>query len=341
MNMNRRGGRIGLAVVVFALPAAAMLACGGPPEQAKGPTPDLSDSASAAPSSSGPVASSAAGEAYAALEAKDLVKARAKADEALKANPSDAIAHLVLGVCDEADKNVDGAIGHYEAALKGDPKNLAAAVNLSAILVDRKEWDRAIAVAKTGLEGAKGSWELHANLAWALRGKGDHDKAAKAFGNASKLNPKDPDLHLRRGQALLAQKEPDKEGAQKELKEAISLAPADELVLAEAGVGLGQAGDPGACATALGKLKEPGAEQLRERAVCKHMAKDLAGSRADLDLAIKKKATAQMHWSAAAYAMEAGDDKSCKAHLAEMAKLASNDDEKAKAAKAPQLCKKK
>jgi tetratricopeptide (TPR) repeat protein len=341
--MSKRGVGIGFVVSTSVLAAALLAgsACGGPPQQAKGPTPDLSDSSSAAPSSSGPVASGAAGEAYAALEAKDLVKARAKAEEALEANPNDAIAHLVLGVCDEADKKVDDAIAHYEAALKGDPKNLAASVNLSAILVDRKEWDKAIAVARAGLEGAKASWELHANLGWALRGKGEHDKAAKAFGNAAKLNPKDPDLHLRRGQELLAQKEPDKEGAQKELKEAISLAPTDDAVLAEAGVGLGQAGDPIACATALGKLKEPGAEQLRERAVCKHMAKDLAGARADLDLAIKKKPTAQMHWSAAAYAMEAGDDKSCKSHLADMGKLATNDDEKAKAGKAAQLCKKK
>jgi len=247
----------------------------------------------------------------------------------------------VLGVCDEADKNVDGAIAHYDAVLKSDPKNFAAALNLSAIYVDRKEWDRAASVARLGLTNAKASWELYANLGWALRGKGDHDKAAKAFGNASKLSPKDPDLQLRRGQELLAQTEPDKDGALKAFREAVSLAPADDGVLAEAGVGLGQAGDPSGCATALGKLKEPSPEQLRERAVCKHVAKDLAGARADLDAAIKKKANAQMHWSAAAYAMEAGDDKSCKSHLADMAKLATTDEDKAKAAKAPQLCKKK
>lgn len=346
MKTNAGTSRFGFAAMLVAAPAmAALFACGGP-QQAKPPAPSLDDSASsgspsASAASSGPTASPAAADAYAALEAKDFVKARAKGEEALKANPTDAIAHLVLGVCDESDKNVDGAITHYEAALKSDPKNLAAAVNLSAILVDRKEWDRAAEVARKGLTNAKASWELYANLGWALRGKGDHDKAAKAFGNAGKLNPKDPDLQLRRGQELLAQKEPDKEGALKAFREAISLATADDGVLAEAGVGLGQAGDPSACATALGKLKDPSPEQLRERAVCKHVAKDLAGSRADLDAAIKKKPTAQMHWSAAAYAMEAGDDKSCKSHLADMAKLATTDEDKAKAAKAPQLCKKK
>ncbi len=348
MKTNAGTSRFGFAVVLallVGLPAmASLFACGGPPAQAKPPTPSLDDSASASAAASGPTASPAAADAYAALEAKDYAKARAKGEEALKANPTDAIAHLVLGVCDEADKNVDGAIGHYEAALKSDPKNLAAAVNLSAILVDRKEFDRAAEVARKGLATAKASWELYANLGWALRGKGDHDKAAKAFGNAGKLNPKDPDPQLRRGQELLAQKEPDKEGAAKAFREAISLAggaSGDDGVLAEAGVGLGQAGDASGCATALGKLKEPSPEQLRERAVCKHVAKDLAGARADLDAAIKKKANAQMHWSAAAYAMEAGDDKACKSHLADMAKLATTDDDKAKAAKAPQLCKKK
>jgi tetratricopeptide (TPR) repeat protein len=350
MKTNAGTSRFGFAVVLALLlgaPAmASLFACGGPPAQAKPPAPSLDDSASpsASAASSGPTASPAAADAYAALEAKDFVKARAKGEEALKANPTDAIAHLVLGVCDEADKNVDGAITHYEAALKSDPKNLAACVNFSAILIDRKEWDRAAEVARKGLTNAKASWELYANLGWALRGKGDHDKAAKAFGNAGKLNPKDPDLQLRRGQELLAQKEPDKEGASKAFREAISLATGaadQDGVLAEAGVGLGQAGDPSACATALGKLKDPSPEQLRERAVCKHVAKDLAGSRADLDAAIKKKPTAQMHWSAAAYAMEAGDDKSCKSHLADMAKLATTDEDKAKAAKAPQLCKKK
>jgi tetratricopeptide (TPR) repeat protein len=346
MKTNAGTSRFGFAamlVLLVGMPSmAALFACGSP-QQAKPPAPSLDDSASASASaaSSGPTASPAAADAYAALEAKDFAKARAKADEALKANPTDAIAHLVLGVCDESDKNVDGAIAHYEAALKSDPKNLAAAVNFSAILVDRKEFDRAAEVARKGLATAKASWELYANLGWALRGKGDHDKAAKAFGNAGKLNPKDPDLQLRRGQELLAQKEPDKEGALKAFREAISLAATDDGVLAEAGVGLGQAGDPSACATALGKLKDPSPEQLRERAVCKHVAKDLAGSRADLDAAIKKKPTAQMHWSAAAYAMEAGDEKSCKGHLADMAKLATTDEDKAKAAKAPQLCKKK
>lgn len=320
---------------------AALVACGGQPEQAKAPTPSLDDKPAASASASGPVASEAANEAYAALEAKDFATARAKAEQALKDAPADPIANLVLGVCDEADKKVDSAIEHYEAALKADPKNLAAAVNLSAIFVDRKEWERAIEVAKQGLASAKAAWELHANLGWALRGKGEHDKAAKAFGNAAKLDPKDADLQLRRGQELLAQAEPNKDGALKAFREAISLAGADEALLAEAGVGLGQAGDPSACATALGKLKDPAPEQLRERAVCKHLAGDLAGARADLDLAIKKKASAQMHWSAAAYAMEAGDDKACRAHLAAMGKLATNDDEKAKAGKAAQLCKKK
>jgi tetratricopeptide (TPR) repeat protein len=332
--------RSAFALVLVAVPSlVCVYACGGAPEQAQVKAPSLEESA--APSSSAPSGSPASQEAYAALDAKDYAKARAKADEALKANPNDPIAHLVLGVCDEEAKNLDSAIAHYEATLKGDPKNFAASLNLSAIYVDRKEWDRAAEVARKALAYAKGSWELHANLGWALRGKGEHDKAAKSFGNAAKLNPKDPSLWVLRGQELLAQATPDKEGALKAFKEAISLAGDDQGVLADAGVGLGEAGDAPGCAAALGKLKEPAPEQLRERAVCKHMAKDLAGARADLDLAIKKKATAQMHWSAAAYAVEAGDEKSCKAHLAEMSKLATNDDEKAKAGKAAALCKKK
>ena len=44
----------------------------------------------------------------------------------------------------------------------------------------KKQYDEAAEVARAGIKNAKGSAELHINLAYALQGKGEKDAAAKA-----------------------------------------------------------------------------------------------------------------------------------------------------------------
>ena len=60
-----------------------------------------------------------------------------------------------------------------------------------------------------------------------------------------------------------------------------------------------------------------------ERAICKHLGKDLPGARKDLDEALKLDASSKAHFYAGKFAEEAGDKKACKAHYAEAAKLAA------------------
>jgi tetratricopeptide (TPR) repeat protein len=331
------------AVVAVVVAPIVVVACGGEPKQIDAPHPAVSDTPEAAASNAPPPNPPEADEAYAALEKGDCRTARAKAESVVSKTPKQPMAHLVLGVCSDQEGKKDDAKQHLAITLEQDPANLAAASFLSAILLDEKDFEGAAKVAREGLKYSKGAWELHANLGYALAGSKDHVSAAKSFDNAIKLHKlelksDDAGLHLERGRELLAAG--DKDGAQKELHNAIELAGGDAKIVADASVLLAQAGDAVGCAAALDKVKDAPAELIRQRAVCKHMATDLAGARKDLDAAIAKgPATAQMHWAAANYAAEAKDAKSCKAHLAEMAKVAKSDQEKSEAKSAATTCK--
>lgn len=320
------------AVVVF------LVGCGGSgPTQAEGPKPNLD----APPASSGnPKAGTIdLSDAHAALEAHDYATARTKAEAALAKEPNHAEAHFVVGVCDEADKKPDDAAKHYREALKSDPRLLGASINLSAILIDQKQFDEAADVARAGLKYSKGSPELHINLAYALQGKGDKDAAAKSFGNAVMLKPDDAELRLWHAQALLDAG--DKDGAAKAFKNALGKAKGNADVMALAGIGLAQAGDAAGCVGALDQAiaAKSSPDLLTERAICKHKAKDVAGARADLDASIKLKPTVKAHAAAAKYAEEAGDKKACRDHYQEVAKMAAGTKVEEEAKKGAARCK--
>jgi Tfp pilus assembly protein PilF len=206
--------------------------------------------------------------------------------------------------------------------------------------VEKKDWEGAIKVCKDGLAKNKGSAELHINLSYALKGKGDHELAAKSFANAIALKPDDAGLRLDRGMELLAAG--DKDGAAKELKNAIAKANGDADLLAYAGIGLAQCDDAPGCVAALDKAiaVKSSAEMLTERAVCKHKAKDLAGARKDLEDALAKDPNnIKAHAAAAKYAEEAKDKKACKMHYAEVVKLVKTGELADQAKKGEERCK--
>jgi uncharacterized protein (TIGR02996 family) len=304
----------------FAIVLCAVLAgCGGSgPTQAEGPKPQNLDSPPPSKSSGIDVS-----EAHAALEAKDYEKARKIAEDALAKEPNHAEAHFVVGVCDEADKKIDLAMGHYRSALKSDPKLLGASINLSALLIDQKQYDEAAEVARAGIKNAKGSAELHINLAYALLGKGEKDAAAKSFENAMKLRPDDAELRLWYADALL--EAGDKAGASKGYKNAIAKAKGNAQLITAAAIGLAKADDPTGCVAALDQVISSKAtpDSYTERAICKHKGKDLPGARKDLDDSIKLQSTVKAHFIAGKYAEEAGDKKACKLHFDEVGKMAA------------------
>jgi tetratricopeptide (TPR) repeat protein len=304
---------------VFAVVVAVGCASSGP-GQAEGPKPDLDQ-----PSKDDTGGASA--EAMAALEAaeaKDYAAAKSRADAALAKNPKDAVAHYVLGiVAEQGDKNLDEAETHYRAALDADPKLVGASIFLSALLIDKQQFDDAAKVARAGLDHAKATIELHINLASALHGAGDHKTAAKSYGNAVQLKPDDVELRIWHAQELLDADE--KDAAAKEFKNAIAKAKTNTSVLALAGLGLREAGDLPGCVAAFDQALsvKPSAPFHTERALCKHAAKDLPGARKDLDESIKLEPSSKAHFYAGKLAEEANDKKGCRAHYTEAAKLAA------------------
>lgn len=327
---------LALAVSVPALAAACSPAG---PSQAEGPKPDL-DKPPKGAGSGEPIAPELA-DAQAALEAKNCAVAKEKAGAVLAKDPKHGDAHFIMGACAEADKNDAEAIKHYQAALEANPKNSGAAINLSAIYIDKKQHDEAIEVCKKGLEATKGaSVELHTNLGWAFAGKGDHEKAAKSFGNAAKLKPEDGSLRLALADEHLAAGQ--KDAAAKAYKEAIAKAKGDQELVRAAGLGLFQTGDFAGCVAALDTVitAKPGVDVYTERAACKHKAGDLAGARADLDASIKLKPTVKAHGYAAKWAEEAKDKKACSAHWSEVGKLAAGTKVEEEAKKGLERCKK-
>lgn len=308
-------------LAIFFSASAMLMACGGSgPTQAEGPKPTL-------PSGPDEGASAGSGEGAAALEAakgNDFKTAKEKADAALAKNPKDATAHYARGIAaEQGDKDVDTAEKHYRAALSADPKLVGASIFLSALLIDKKQFDEAAKVAREGIERDKGTYELHLHLGIALHNLGDHGKAAKSFGNAVALHPDDAGLRLDYGKELL--EAGDKDTAAKAFKEAATKAKGDPSLLTEAALGLKDAGDNTACATTLDPViaNKPSPALYIVRASCRHAGKDLPGARKDLDEAMKleKPPSWRTHGYAAKYAEEAGDKKACRALYLETAKL--------------------
>ena len=297
------------------------------PTQAEGPKPDL-DKPPKGASSGEPIAPEL-GDAQAALEAKNCSVAVEKAKAVLAKNPKHGDAHFILGVCADsgfvdlkADKNDEEAATHYKAALEANPKNTGAAENLSAILVSQKKWDDAISVCKAGLEAIKSaSPGLHANLGYALAGKGDNAGAVKSWGNALKLSPDLVDVRLDRAAALAALGQKDE--AIKDYKAAGTNAKADSTQKRLAAHSLSGLGEHAACVAVLDGVivAKPEPDTLTQRAQCKHKAGDLAGASADLAESIKLKPTLNAHGFGAQWAEQAKDKKACTHHWTELGKL--------------------
>ncbi len=318
---------VGIAALLLLVGGTGLACSPAGPTQAEGPKPDL-DKPPKGAASSDPIAPELA-DAQAALEAKNCTVAVEKAKAVVAKNPKHGDAHFILGVCADSgfpdlksDKSDEQAVTHYQAALDANPKNTGDAENLSAILVSQKKWDDAIAVCKKGLDAIKSaSPGLHANLGYALAGKGDNAGAVKSWGNALKLSPDLVDVRLDRAETLVALGQKDE--AIKELKAAGTSAKADGKQKRLAAHSLSAAGDHAACVTVLDGVISAKAEPdtLTQRAQCKHKAGDLAGARADIDESIKLKPTLNAHGFGAQWAEQAKDKKACTHHWTELGKL--------------------
>ena len=273
-------------------------ACGGsaPPPQEPAPTtpPALPPSmGGAAPAdTSPPTAGSDKGgpevdRAIASIKANDFRSAKAACEQALHKNPKNGMASYYMGVALENLGDKGGAEQQYKNAMSNAPEVTEAAVNLGALFLDGKRWDDAIEVTQKGLVKRADDPALHANMAFALRGKGDKTGASAEYERAIKVVGDNAELRFAYGTLLLEMG--NKPKAATELKGALSVAGQNRALLASIGRLLGQAGAYAECVSALDKAIAAGDEvELRvRRGLCRHSLKDENGAKSDFEAALK------------------------------------------------------
>jgi Tfp pilus assembly protein PilF len=220
-----------------------------------------------------------------ALQANDLVTAKAAFQAAIAANAKDADAHHYLAVTLEKTNDKAGAEREYKAALAIKPDLAEAAANLGAIYVESQRWDEAIAVLKPEAQRRGDSAPVEFNLALALVGKGDQQGATHAFDAAIRLTPRDAMLLFSYGHALATWSQND--AAVAKLKSARDAA-TDADLLGTIGHDLLVLRAVPDCISALDKAiaAKDGAQFRTDRALCKLANKDEPGATSDLEAAV-------------------------------------------------------
>jgi tetratricopeptide (TPR) repeat protein len=180
-----------------------------------------------------------------------------------------------------------GAEQSYRDALASSPDLVEAAVNLGALYLDASRWDDAAAVTQHALSRRPADPALHANLAVALRGKGDARGAAAEYEHAIKASGDNADLRFAYGSLLLEMG--NKPKAAEELRAALRSAGENRALVASIGRLLGSAGAFSDCVSALDRAVSLGddAELRVRRGLCRHSLHDEPSAKADFEAATK------------------------------------------------------
>src|SRR5436190_18947911 len=102
---------------------------------------------------------------------------------------ADAHAHFLMGLSHEQNQQITKALEEYELALAGDPKNETLAVDLSRRYIQRKDYDKAIAVLKTAARQQGASGVMYARLSLVYLQQGNTNAAVDASRTAIKRDP--------------------------------------------------------------------------------------------------------------------------------------------------------
>jgi tetratricopeptide (TPR) repeat protein len=224
----------------------------------------------------------------AAMQGGDLTSAKSFLESAIKKNPKDAEALYYLGVVLEKSNDKAGAEKAYKDALTVKPDLDEASSNLAAIYVDSQKFDEAIKLLKTALAKHPDDHALRTNLAVAYAGKGDEKAARKAFEDAVKIAPNDPNVLFMYGHQLGVWK--DNTGALVQLRAARAAAGDQAPLIAAVGFEMKALGAFGDCVPTYDKAIsiKPAAEYYMLRGLCKMGAKDDAGSMSDFQQSATK-----------------------------------------------------
>lgn len=124
------------------------------------------------------------------LNERNIPEALKELMTAVEKYPDEASYHNALGLAYFAKGLHDDAIKHFKKAIRIDPKFSDASTNLSAVYIEKKEWDAAIAAAQIALANILYTTpELaYFNIGRAFYEKTDYVKAEESFKKAIRSN---------------------------------------------------------------------------------------------------------------------------------------------------------
>lgn len=304
--------------------AYVVSACGGSaepktPEGEPDPTTLLDDEPTGEVAASSPEVN----KAMDAIKAEDFAGAKGILLPVVAKNPEDVQAVFYLGVAEAALKETDAAVSHFQKALELDPKFVDASLNLSALLLDLQRYEEAVAVADQGLKHAPGDLGLTQNKALALSYGGQAAAAVAPLKVVVEKKPTDEGMRFLLAEALHASG--DVAGAQAELGQLKGSQSREVLASIADLYGRMKAWDDCIAALDAAAAKEPAAELLITRGLCKHGKDDENGAKADFEGAIKLDASsAKAHFYLGHNLRARGDKKGAKAAFTKAAELAGS-----------------
>jgi len=294
--------------------AFAFWACGGSSRPADAPSGAVSldekpnaNAPEGTSSSESLTPSAEVNRAMKAIEAKQFAEAKAMLVKAIAAKDTDVLAHYYMGVaCSGLGDSVSAATS-FRRAIELDPKFAEAYVNLSALQLDLKDSDAALATADAGLKNSDHA-DLYLNRAIALENLGKNDEAASAYGKAVEHMPDNFSLRMSYAQLLISNGKKLEALAQiRMVKESD-----DPKLLAIAAIVARQLEAFADCVAILDRaisIKDLAALRVR-RGMCREDLKDVAGAKGDYERAISMDAKfAPAHYYYGVMLQKAKDNK--------------------------------
>jgi Flp pilus assembly protein TadD len=161
--------------------------------------------------------------AFLLMDGGDAQEAAQLAETAVRQQPDDPIANLVLGTFLARQQRFDEAAQHLRRVVQLAPTKESAYEQLASLLLRQGRNEEAIRTARNGLAVATHSPALHCDLGAALVSRGEHSEGIAQLQLACALDPKWPEPWLLLGTTLAAQGRPAE--AMRHLREAVRLEP--------------------------------------------------------------------------------------------------------------------
>lgn len=154
---------------------------------------------------------------------EDIDGAVGKFDEAIKLDPSNALAYSSRGRAYIEKERYDDALADFNEAIRLDAKITSAYVGRGDVYWKKRDLGRALADYSTAIELDSKLSDVHTKRGKVLAEQGAPDKAVTEYDQAVKLSPKDPTPLLWRGEARLMSRDYDR--ALKDFDQALTVDP--------------------------------------------------------------------------------------------------------------------